>query len=329
MIGRLSRGQRDFLRAIGLGLGYVPSAFIPAPLAPWIIDHLTSVALRLRPGKVERLASRMSMTLGARGAGRDFTESCPAQYQMLLEEAWARARSLHRRGWQPHTSVEGLERLRAAQAAGAGTILWRMSFGSTLVAIIGLWKAGVPLVHLSNERHGAVSGAWIARHALCPLYRRTENWFLRERVVIPWNGSTGAVMKTLLQRLSSDNAVVSIIGDQFGTQNITTPFFDAQARFAIGSPSLAWKTGAALLPVYSVREGTGRYRIVIGEPIGVDRQLDRKEYVKQAVEEFSARMQETIVRHPGSWSDWGRFWARGSIYKDVAALPQPPAKTSA
>jgi lauroyl/myristoyl acyltransferase len=304
----------------------LPSVVVPRRFDPWIIDQFTELALRLRPGKVERLASRMSNTLGPRSRDRDLTEAALAQYQMMLEDAWARARNLHARGWEPTITVEGLERIRAAQAAGAGTILWRMSFGSSLVAIIGLWRAGVPLVHLSSERHGALSLAWIARTALCPLYRRTEHWFLRERVVIPWDGSTGVVMKTLLQRLSGDNAVVSIIGDQRGTQNVTTPFFGAQAQFAIGAPSLAWKAGSTLLPVYSVREGTGSYRVVIDEPIGVKRQLDRKEYAKQAVHEFSARMQDAIVRHPGSWSDWGRFWARGSIYRDVAAPPQPPAK---
>lgn len=325
--GRLRQTLRDLLRVVGFALGYVPSVVIPSRFDPWLIDHLTQLALRLRPGKPARLAARMSKTLASRSNDRDLTKPARAQYQMMLEGAWARARNLHARGWQPKTTVEGLERLQEAQAAGRGTILWRMSFGSSLIVKIGLWRAGVPLVHLSMKNHGALSEAWIARYVVGPLFRRTENRYLRERVVIPWDGSTGAVMKTLLRRLSRDNAVVSIIGDvRRGTQNITTPFFDAQAEFAVGSPSLAWKAGSVLLPVYSVREGTGRYRIVIDEPIGADRQLDRKEFVRQAVQEFSARMQDAIARHPGSWAEWGRFWGRGSIYRDAAAPPQPPAK---
>jgi lauroyl/myristoyl acyltransferase len=305
----------------------VPSAVIPSRFDPWLIDHVTELALRLRPGKLERLASRMSKTLAVRSSGRDLTEQARSHYGLMLEGAWARARNLHARGWDPITTVEGLARLQDAQAAGRGTILWRMTFGNTLIAKIGLARAGVPLVHLSMENHGGSSEGWIARYLLGPLFRRTENRYLRERVVIPGDGSTGAVMKTLLQRLSSDNAVVSIIGDvRRGTQNIATPFFDAQAQFAVGAPSLAWKTGAALLPVYAVREAAERYRIVIDEPIVVSRDLDRKEYVKRATEEFSTRMQAAIVRHPGSWSEWGRFWARGAIYEDGPALPQPPAK---
>jgi lauroyl/myristoyl acyltransferase len=266
------------------------------------------------------MASRMSNTLASRLGSRDLTEAARAQYQMILEGAWARTRNLHARGWEPTTTVVGLERIRDAQAAGRGTILWRMSFGSSLTVKIGLWRAAVPLVHLSMENHGVSSDTWIGRSVLGPLFRRTEHRYLRERVVIPWDGSTGAVMRTLLQRLSRDNAVVSIMGDvRRGAQNIAVPFFDAQAQFAVGSPALAWKTGAALLPVYSVREGTGSYRIVIDEPIGVDRSFARREYVQQAVEEFSAREQDAIVRYPGSWSEWGRFWSRGSIFKDAPA----------
>jgi lauroyl/myristoyl acyltransferase len=245
-----------------------------------------------------------------------------AQYQVVFEDAWARIRSVHKRGWKPSTSVEGLERIEAARAAGAGTILWRMSFGSSLNVKIGLWRAGIPIVHLSHETHGSWSGTRIASKILRSLYRRTEKWYLAERVIIPQTGGRGKVMKTLLRRLMEDNAVVSIVGDLTGTQNVTTPFLDGQAKFAIGSPSLAWKAKSALLPVYAVRQATGDYRIVIEEPIEVDRTLDRKEAVRRAVEEFSERMQDAIARHPGSWSNWGRFLGSGSRALEVS--PEEP-----
>ncbi|MCJ7629737.1 MAG: hypothetical protein MUO50_15285 [Longimicrobiales bacterium] len=314
---RFSLGQKDWLRTIGFGLGYLPTAVIPAGSDRWLIEHLTDLALRLGPGKVDRLAERMARSLGARGVGRDFSDDARSQYEMILEGAWGRVRSLHKRGWAPQVSIDGLERIRQGQAAGHGTILWRMSLGSTLIVKRALFEADIGLVHLSMEKHGAWSDSWIARKALCPLYCRTESWYLRERVIIPWNGATGGVMKTLLTRLGKENAVVSIVGDIRGTQNITTPFLDGQAEFAIGSPSLAWKAKSVLLPVFSVREGTGRYRVVIDAPISTDRDMERKEFVQRAVEEFSERMQDAIAQYPGSWEHWGKFWSRGSIFRDA------------
>jgi len=314
---RLTLARQDFLRTLGLVLGYVPAAVIPSRLDPWLARTVTGLALKLKPDKPRHLGERMARTLGPAGEGHDFTDHAQAQYEMLVEGSWGRARNLHRRRWNPVVSLEGLERLEKAREAGKGTILWRMTFGSGLLAKKALWEQGVPLVHLSMEQHGAWSESWVARHVLCPLWRRAEDWYLEERVVIPWERATGTVMKTLLSRLTRDNAVVSIMGENSGPQNVITPFFDAQARFAIGSPSLAWKAGSELLPVYAVREGTLRYRVVIDEPIAADRDVPRKEYVQAAVEEYSRRLQETIVRHPGSWAEWGRFWSRDSIYEDV------------
>lgn len=307
---RASPGKKDFIRVLGFGIGYPVSVLVPSRADTWLIDRTTTTALRLFPHKPSRLAERMARTLGIGSQERKLLEEAGAQYGMGLESAWGRVRCLRRRGWRPELQIDGMERLETARSGGAGTILWRMSFGSSLIVKIGLRRAGVPLVHLSMEQHGAQSDAWIARHILCPLYARSENWYLAERVVIPWEGGTTGVMRVLLNRLRNENAVVSIVGDNTGTQNITTPFLDGQAKFAIGAPALAWKAGASLLPVYSVRQAANRYRVVIEEPIAQDRTLDRKEFVRRSVGEFSQRMQDAIARYPGSWARWSKFWAR-------------------
>lgn len=315
----LSTGQLDFLRVLGFGLGYLPTALIPRRMDPWLVQRLTNLALLVRPGAVDGIAEKMSRSLGEQAGHQDLSWEARNILEMDFESTWGRVRGLHRRGWNPTLSLDGLERIHESQAAGCGTVLWRMSLGSSLLVKKALWEQGVEIIHLSMDRHGAWSDAWIARRALCPIYRRTENWYLKERVIIPWSRETGGVMKTLLTRLGKENGVVSIVGDNKGTKNVATPFFDGQAEFAIGSPSLSWKTNSGLLPVYSVREGTGRYRVVIDSPILTDRSLPRKEFVKKAVEEFSQRMQDTIVRYPGSWGHWGRFWGRKSIF----SIPEP------
>lgn len=320
----LTTSQQDLLRTLGLALGYLPALLIPAKLDAPIVQRLTALVLRFRPGRLERLTARMEDTLGPRSTGRNLSNEGLARYQTALEGAWARVRNLHPYGWKATTTLEGLERIQEGQVAGSGTVLWRMSTGSSLIAKKALWEAGLPLVHLSTATHGARSESWIARKALAPLYRRTEKWYLAERVIIPESKATGAVMKTLLNRLGKENAVVSIVGDIRGTQNIQTRFFDAEAEFAIGSPSLAWKSGAVLLPVYSVREATGRYRVIVDAPISADRSQDRKTFVREAVEEYSRRLQEVIARFPGSWGGWPKLWSRTGIFQESAAKPSLP-----
>ncbi len=310
----LTDTHKDFLRVVGFGLGYLPTALIPRRLDSWAIQNLISLALKLRPEKATQFAARMSEPLGPEAEGRDLTPEARHRYEMVLENTWGRVRSLHRDGWRPEVTLEGLERIEAGLAGGHGTVLWRTSMGNSLIAKKALWAAGVPLVHLSLATHGAWSSSWIGENWIAPLFRRTEGWYLRERVIIQKGRSRSGIMKTLLTRLSKENAVVSIFGDLSAPQNIRTPFFDREAAFAMGSPSLAWKAGSALLPVYCIRECTGKYRVVVDEPISVDREMGRKEYVREAVGEFSQRLQDRIVQHPGSWSGWSQYWTRNGIF---------------
>jgi len=306
---------KDLSAVFGMVVGYIPSLVIPGRFDNWLVDRLASLLFQLRPGKTQAFARRMSMSFGDRTPERDLLDEAQGHYKLLLEGPLARLRSLRRNGWKPDITVEGMEHLEAGRAAGAGTVLWRMPFGSSLATKTGLYQEGVSITHLSEEYHGASSPVWISRKLLCPLIQRSENWFVSERVIIPDDGSTMGIMKTLLDRLKNQNAVVSLVAYRLGTQNLWAPLFDGWAGFAIGSPSLAWRAGSVLLPVYTAREGTGRYKVVIDEPIEVDRSLKRKDFLREATDEYAARMEKALLRYPGSWGKWGRFWSRTGPYE--------------
>ncbi len=309
MIGlwrRLSLAQQDVLRLAAMWIGYLSTLLVPAKLDTRIIANVTRVVLRRRVAAVNRKAVTMASIL-SRSCDENLAREAETRDAVLIENAWARIRGLHRGGWTPSVEVEGFEVLQRAQGSGKGTILWCMSFCSSIVIKRGIWQSGIELVHLSKAQHGAWSDSWIARRLLCPMYRRTEKWYLAERVTMRWGGSPAPAVKTLSERLSKANAVVSIVGDLPGRGAVATPFFDAQAAFAVGAPSLAWKTGAALLPAFAVREGAGSYRVVIEEPIEVDTSLGRKAAITIAIQEFSRRLQRAVNAFPGSWTGWGAY----------------------
>jgi lipid A biosynthesis acyltransferase len=295
-----------------------------------MIRMTTNVYLRLRSGKENRLAARMAATLAAGSASgtepRDgeacdrasVVERMRRPYSMALENKWSRARGLHPRGWRPSVAITGMEHLEASQARGQGSILWRMSFSSTPVVKIAMWEAGIHLVHLSKERHGATSDGWVSRHLLCPLFRRAEDWYLGERVVIPWDGNPVGAMRTLLKRLSKDNAVVSMFGDSPWAHGHEVDVFDGRARFALGAPQLADKVGSTLLPVYVVSERVGHYRVVIDRPIELEAGLSREDRLKRAAEVFARRMETAIRAHPESWTYWGLFWGGAEPFLPAA-----------
>ncbi len=317
--------RRDTLRAAELVVGYIVTGLVPRKWDRRISEALTWIILRSRPGRIERFSTKMAKSLRSVPVHpNELVAIAKDHYALEVESRWGRIRGTHSGGWTPEIRIDGLEELRKSQGQGYGTILWRMSFCSTPIVKIGMWKAGIPLVHLSKEEHGRRSDVWIARKVLRPLYRRAEDRYLAERVVIPWNGSPVGAMRTLLERLQHANAVVSIFGDLSGNQGVRTTFLDGHAEFAIGAPSLAARVGSTLLPVFVIREGTAQYRIVIDRPIELGSHPERTENIRAAVSEFSLRMQKAIAKHPASWADWGRFWSRTPAYPDA-----PEASTRA
>ena len=149
-----------------------------------------------------------------------------------------------------------------------------MSFCANPIIFQAFRRAGVPLIHLSEARHGAPSDSRLALRSLAPLYRRAEDPYLAERIVIPRDQSLG-YMRTLLARLGQ-NRCVSIGGERPSRQSVQATLFNRSFEFASGAPALAWRTGAVLFTTYTIRESAYQYRVIIEEPIQVEQCVGEK-----------------------------------------------------
>ena len=225
-------------------------------------------------------------------------------HRMRFELRLGRLRGMRSRGWRPKIELQGARFLREALAQGRGVILWRMLFCSNPVVMQALERNGTPLVHLSNVYHGAPSRSRLGIRFVSPLYCRPENDYLAKRVIIPLDGSLG-YMRTLLDSLRQ-NACVSVVGEHRGRQNVSVSFFGSQIELAAGAPSLVWKSGAVLLTAYALRLGPYHYRVVIDEPVAVDRRLAKKAFVAAALGEFTRRLESHVREHPADWQGWLR-----------------------
>jgi lauroyl/myristoyl acyltransferase len=273
---------------------------VPRRLDPWVTGRLTSLYLRLNRRKAMELAEEMHQALVSCN-GIQPRRLVEEHFRALIESRWGQMKSVFG-SWEPATTVAGLENLAQALTQGRGAILWGMNVGDALAVKIGMRRAGFPIVHLSNEIHGLTSRSNLAVKVVGPLRRGVEDRYHRERVVIPSDGSLG-YLRTLGERLEA-NAVVSISGEYPSRQSIEAPVFQCPTRFGLGAPSLAYKHRSALLTVYAVREAPGRYRVVIEEPISVDRGGTRKQFAEAAIREFAARLERVVARHPSDWENW-------------------------
>lgn len=223
----------------------------------------------------------------ATGRGRDtWVERLPA-----LRSYWFG-------GWNPALRLEGEEHVRAALARGHGAILWVAPLRyHSLVTKKAFHAAGIPVHHLSHSRHGFGPHPWaIAR--LSRIRTRVEDRYLASRVMFGPHGvgamkATGRLRAHLLA-----NRVVSITLNEDGAQLADMRIGGWHHPIATGAPHLAVSTGAALLPVFCVRERNGSYSVRIGAPLTSTAGVSRKAAIVELVNACSEAFDPVVRAYP-------------------------------
>lgn len=218
--------------------------------------------------------------------------------------------------WDPPMTVTGQAHIDAGLEKGNGVVLWVADFAfHALVLKMALHRAGYAVSHLSGPRHG-FSTSHFGMRFLNPIRTTIESRFLRERVVmsdlaLPEQRRVAAAMRTLLKRLKK-NGVVSVSALPNDTAPDQMPLFDGTVRLPSGAPGLAYQSGAALLPVFAVRNAQGTYEIIIEPPIAPHEASTRKAAVTEAIATYCALLQDYVTRYPGQWNGWHNVIAPGN-----------------
>ena len=115
------------------------------------------------------------------------------------------------------------------------------------------------------------------------------------------------------------NEIVAMVSDRvYEGQSVEIDFFGQSTLFPTGAVQLAIETGAIIIPVFVVLEQKMRYWGIIGEPIPKRMDMDKREAVKQGVQEIAKRFEEIISRYPDQWFNFFPYWG-----KNVKITPSP------
>lgn len=184
-------------------------------------------------------------------------------------------------------SVEGLEHLRAAQAAGRGALLLGGHVPHCEL------DARLLLERLRAEGIDAPIRL-VARPYGMPC---VERWIggARRRAFGPTLGKKDT---RGLVRVLAGGGIAALMADQdFSYANVFVPFFGVPASTLATLPALVGRTGAALLPFWYHRDDAGRYHLVIEAPWD--------DWPAQSPEEAAARymrgLEARIAAHPAQY----------------------------
>jgi KDO2-lipid IV(A) lauroyltransferase len=142
--------------------------------------------------------------------------------------------------------------------------------------------------------------------------KRIDQWITKIRKVaglelIPPENASQKVIQAL-----SHNRLIGILIDQRAkrSRGVWTDFFGKKAPTHPGLAVLALKTGAPVVPVFMIRDGFQKHRLMIKEPLKIIHTGDIKKDVEANTQLFNNTLESMIRQYPDQWFWIHRRWER-------------------
>ncbi len=110
-------------------------------------------------------------------------------------------------------------------------------------------------------------------------------------------------------RLLRSNGVLLVAGDRdVSRQGIDVEFFGKTASLPAGPALLAMRTGAALIPAYTIRTSSRKSEVFIMPPLDLVRTHDRENDLRENVQLIAHELEKMIRHDPTQWGVLQRVW---------------------
>jgi len=116
-------------------------------------------------------------------------------------------------------------------------------------------------------------------------------------------------MKKLLA-VKKENKVIGILLDQNVDwyEGVFVPFFGKPACTNKGLALVALRTGSPVVPIFSVRQPDGRYRIIFEDEVVLKRSGDKIRDVEENTAVFTQVIEKYVRRYPDHWFWFHKRW---------------------
>ncbi len=215
--------------------------------------------------------------------------------------SWMQLLSCYRpRAWRPRPKLIGHHHLDAALAKGRGVVLFTANFAyQDLMAKAALASAGYQLNYLARDSHGFFESL-ICRRLFNGIYTSIEQRFLNERMV--FSGNQTKSVNGMIKAKLRDNQPVMVLVTPLGRRVTALPFLFGRIRIATGALNFACETGAAVLPVFTIRKPDGTVETVVEPPLNRPENRSRSETIDAMLHDYVPRLEMYVAQHPDQFS---------------------------
>jgi lauroyl/myristoyl acyltransferase len=281
---------------------------LPRRFWPAVARGIATVHTRLRRPSLDATVATLAgqgVTVAARDLGIDLLG------YVYLENMEAMVTFAPFRGLG-QTEMVGLEHVQAARALGRGVIIWKTQGSCSSIGAVRRYpEVGLPVMSLRSYAH-PLSDTWLGMRYINQLRNRAEDRSIAG--IIPLERNGGAEARREIEALLRRNGIISMAPIGTGKSQIAVPFLGGTLRVARGVPSLALKTGAAIVPMTAaVRPGPVYVAefdppiIIETDPAGgavrVNGQPTADPHLA-VVEAYARPLAEKLRKEPARWRGW-------------------------
>jgi len=264
---------------------------LPLEWALWIGRCLGRLAFRVL-GSERRVALRnLQIAFGGEKSFQELNHIARKTFSnlgMTLAE-FLRMPRLDMGYYHRYARVEGWDHLNRALEAGKGVIALTFHFGNWEMPSLGASFFGYPIVALAQR----IRNPWVDRYV-----RRTRQ--SSGVTILPKRQVSRQVIDHLRQ-----GKIVAIFVDQRERKKsrVMVDFFGKKAPTTPSPVVFSLRTGAPMIPLFTVRENNSHHHVIIGEPLRphttgeVERDLERN------TEAYIKILEGMVRKHPDQY-----FW---------------------
>ena len=224
-------------------------------------------------------------------------------YKTMWSFAWCLSERYERLATSRSFSVdvEAMEHWRKASAGGGGVVM--------VTAHLGRYEAGSMLpaseedrrVHLVREPEVDPRAQEFIRQSV----RAVEG----ARFTMHFQGDDPLHGVLLLEALRRGE-LVAMQADRprAGSRTVVASLFGRPVKLPAGPVALARSAGVPVVPVFAIRQGRRRYRVVFRPPIGVPTTADRGADLASAVQAIALEIEHAVRRAPHQWFVFREIW---------------------
>lgn len=190
-------------------------------------------------------------------------------------------------------AVEGKENMEAALARKKGVCCLTAHMDNWEILVIYTHNAGWPSAAVAqalyDPRLDILLNAHREKHGITVIKRKS-------------------VTKDIIRCLRN-NMLLGMLNDQdTSVDSVWAPFFGKAAKTPVGIFRLARKVDAAVVPVFIIRQPSGKHKIIIKPALDLDAGGDEQSYLDKGARLCNREIESIIRRYPEQWVWFHQRW---------------------